>query len=210
LFIPLWVTFVYFPIAHMVWYWAGPDAIAEAAKALAAATDANKADLQAKLDAVNADSGLVFGWGAIDFAGGTVVHINAGIAGLVGALMVGRRTGYGKELMPPHSLVMTMIGAIAAAGADTRMFQGMSTPMRLIRTSTTGAQPIIPKMSRAQAATFHPTKVLNMGMGQKHPIPDTKTFPTRSSRRIRNPVRLALPLHRSARNTTSPPHLRHH
>src|SRR6185503_19539748 len=111
LFIPLWVTFVYFPIAHMVWYWAGPDAIAEAAKALAAATDANKADLQAKLDAVNADSGLVFGWGAIDFAGGTVVHINAGIAGLVGALMVGKRTGFGKELMPPHSLVMTMIGA---------------------------------------------------------------------------------------------------
>ena len=60
LFIPLWVTFVYFPIAHMVWYWAGPDAITEAAKALAAATDANKAELQAKLDAVNADSGLIF------------------------------------------------------------------------------------------------------------------------------------------------------
>ena len=111
LFVPLWVTFVYFPIAHMVWYWAGPDAIAEAAKALAAATDANKAELTAKLDAVNADSGLIFQWGAIDFAGGTVVHINAGIAGLVGAIMVGKRTGYGKELMPPHSLVMTMIGA---------------------------------------------------------------------------------------------------
>jgi len=111
LFIPLWVTFVYFPIAHMVWYWAGPDAIAEAAKALAAATDANKADLQAKLDAVNADSGLVFGWGAIDFAGGTVVHINAGIAGLVGALIVGKRIGYGKDLMAPHSLTMSMIGA---------------------------------------------------------------------------------------------------
>ena len=111
LFVPLWVTFVYFPIAHMVWYWAGPDAITEAAKLLAAATDANKAELTAKLDAVNADSGLIFQWGAIDFAGGTVVHINAGIAGLVGAIMVGRRTGYGKELMPPHSLVMTMIGA---------------------------------------------------------------------------------------------------
>ena len=93
LFIPLWVTFIYFPIAHMVWYWAGPDAIAEAAKALAAATDANKAELTAKLDAVNADSGLIFSWGAIDFAGGTVVHINAGIAGLVGASLVGRRTG---------------------------------------------------------------------------------------------------------------------
>ena len=113
LFIPLWVTLVYFPIAHMVWYWAGPDAIDAAAKALAAAGDdaAKKAAAQAALDAVNADSGLVFQWGAIDFAGGTVVHINSGIAGLVGALVVGKRVGFGKELMPPHSLVMTMIGA---------------------------------------------------------------------------------------------------
>ncbi len=112
LFIPLWVTFVYFPIAHMVWYWAGPDAIVEAAKALAAAADGPaKVAAQAKLDAVNADSGWLFQWGAIDFAGGTVVHINAGIAGLVGALVVGKRIGYGKELMPPHSLTMSMIGA---------------------------------------------------------------------------------------------------
>ncbi|HEY7798423.1 MAG TPA: ammonium transporter [Hyphomonadaceae bacterium] len=112
LFIPLWVTFVYFPIAHMVWYWAGPDAIDVAAKALAAAADgAAKTAAQAKLDEVNADSGLIFSWGAIDFAGGTVVHINAGIAGLVGALLVGKRTGFGRDLMPPHSLVMTMIGA---------------------------------------------------------------------------------------------------
>src|SRR4051794_25850250 len=111
LFIPLWVTFVYFPIAHMVWYWAGPDAIDAAAKALAAADAAGKAAAQTKLDEVMADAGQVFIWGAIDFAGGTVVHINAGIAGLVGALLVGRRTGYGRELMPPHSLTMTMIGA---------------------------------------------------------------------------------------------------
>ena len=112
LFIPLWVTFVYFPIAHMVWYWAGPDAIDAAAKVLAAATDeAAKKAAQAKLDEVMADAGQVFLWGAIDFAGGTVVHINAGIAGLVGAIMVGKRTGFGKDLMPPHSLVMTMIGA---------------------------------------------------------------------------------------------------
>ena len=112
LFIPLWVTLVYFPIAHMVWYWAGPDAIDAAAKALAAATDdAAKKAAQAKLDEVMADGGMVFLWGAIDFAGGTVVHINAGIAGLVGALCVGKRIGFGKELMPPHSLVMTMIGA---------------------------------------------------------------------------------------------------
>jgi len=112
LFIPLWVTLIYFPIAHMVWYWPGPDAIDAAAKALAAATDdAAKKTAQEALDAVNADAGQVFLWGAIDFAGGTVVHINAGIAGLVGALIIGKRTGYGKELMPPHSLVMTMIGA---------------------------------------------------------------------------------------------------
>ena len=112
LFMPLWLTFVYFPIAHMVWYWAGPDAIDAAAKALAAATDAAaKTAAQAKLDEVKADAGLIFQWGAIDFAGGTVVHINAGIAGLVGALLVGKRIGFGKELMPPHSLTMTMIGA---------------------------------------------------------------------------------------------------
>ncbi len=112
LFIPLWVTFVYFPIAHMVWYWAGPDAIAAAVKALAAAKDpAAKKIAQEALDAVMADGGKVFLWGAIDFAGGTVVHINAGIAGLVGALMIGKRTGYGRELMAPHSLTMSMIGA---------------------------------------------------------------------------------------------------
>jgi Amt family ammonium transporter len=112
LFIPLWVTLIYFPMAHMVWYWAGPDAIDAAAKALAAATDdAAKKTAQEALDAVLADAGQIFSWGAIDFAGGTVVHINAGIAGLVGAIIIGKRTGFGKELMPPHSLVMTMIGA---------------------------------------------------------------------------------------------------
>jgi Amt family ammonium transporter len=112
LFIPLWVTFIYFPIAHMVWYWAGPDAIDAAAKVIAAATDdAAKQAAQAKLDEVMADAGQIFLWGAIDFAGGTVVHINSGIAGLVGALVVGKRTGHGKELMPPHSMVLTMIGA---------------------------------------------------------------------------------------------------
>jgi Amt family ammonium transporter len=112
LFIPLWVTLIYFPIAHMVWYWAGPDAIADAAKAVAAATDeAAKKVAQAKLDDVLADGGQVYLWGAIDFAGGTVVHINSGIAGFVGALMVGRRIGFGKEIMAPHSMVQTMIGA---------------------------------------------------------------------------------------------------
>jgi Amt family ammonium transporter len=112
LFIPLWLTFVYFPIAHMVWYWAGPDAIDAAAKGLAAADAAGKAAAQAKLDEALADAGYLFKAGAIDFAGGTVVHINSGIAGLVGALLVGKRLGYGKELMQPHSLTMTYIGAM--------------------------------------------------------------------------------------------------
>ena len=112
LFVPLWVTFVYFPMAHMVWYWAGPDAIDAAAKAVAAAAAGDaKTKAEAALAAVQADAGLIFSWGAIDFAGGTVVHINAGIAGLVGAIIVGKRIGHGKDLMPPHSLMMTFIGA---------------------------------------------------------------------------------------------------
>ena len=89
LFVVGWLTFAYFPIAHMVWYWAGPDFLPTAPD----------------------DSGLLWGWGALDFAGGTVVHINAGIAGLVGCLVIGPRLGYKTEAMPPHSLVMTMIGA---------------------------------------------------------------------------------------------------
>ena len=112
LFMPLWITFVYFPIAHMVWYWSGPDGIDAAAKALAAATDpALKAKAQEALDAVLADGGYLFKAGAIDFAGGSVVHINAGIAGMVGCLIVGKRIGFGKDVMAPHSLTMTMIGA---------------------------------------------------------------------------------------------------
>ncbi|MCH4893545.1 ammonium transporter [Sphingomonas sp. SFZ2018-12] len=89
LFTVAWLTLAYFPIAHMVWYWAGPDF-------LHAAPD---------------DSGLLWGWGALDFAGGTVVHINAGVAGLIGCIIIGPRVGYKSEPMPPHSLVMTMIGA---------------------------------------------------------------------------------------------------
>ncbi len=113
LFVPLWATFVYFPIAHMVWYWAGPDAIAVAAKALAdAGSDVVKVQAaEVALAAVNSNAGKLFQWGALDFAGGTVVHINAGIAGLVGALIVGRRVGFGRESMAPHSLTMTAVGA---------------------------------------------------------------------------------------------------
>jgi Amt family ammonium transporter len=112
LFIPLWVTFVYFPMAHMVWYWAGPEAIAGAAKAIAeaGADAAKKQAAETALAAAQANAGLAFQWGALDFAGGTVVHINSGIAALVGALMVGKRVGYGKEAMPPHSLTLTLVG----------------------------------------------------------------------------------------------------
>jgi Amt family ammonium transporter len=95
LFMVLWFTFSYLPIAHMVWFWAGPDAYTDAAAA----------------DKAQAIAGFIFQKGALDFAGGTVVHINAGIAGLVGALLLGKRIGYGREAMAPHSLTMTMIGA---------------------------------------------------------------------------------------------------
>ena len=111
LFIGLWATFVYFPIAHMVWYWAGPDALADAAKKLAEASGGEaKTAAEAALTAVQADAGLAFQWGALDFAGGTVVHINSGIAALVGALMLGRRIGYRQEPMPPHSITLTCVG----------------------------------------------------------------------------------------------------
>ena len=111
LFIVLWVVFIYFPMAHMVWYWGGPDAVGNAAKALAEAGTDGKAAAQGALDAINADAGMLFKWGALDFAGGTVVHINAGIAGLVGCVLIGKRIGFGRELMAPHSLTMTLIGA---------------------------------------------------------------------------------------------------
>ena len=94
-FMVLWFTFSYLPIAHMVWFWTGPDAITDAA---AATTEAAKA-------------GFIFQKGALDFAGGTVVHINAAVAGLVGAILIGKRVGYGRDSMAPHSLTMTMIGA---------------------------------------------------------------------------------------------------
>ena len=111
-FVLAWLTVIYFPIAHWVWFIPAPDDVAAAAKALAAAADgAAKTAAQARLDEVTGSAGWLAGSGALDFAGGTVVHINAGIAGLVGALMIGQRVGYGKDLMPPHSLTMTMIGA---------------------------------------------------------------------------------------------------
>ncbi len=94
-FMTLWFTFAYLPMAHMVWYWDGPDAITDAAA----------------LETVVGNAGWLWAKGALDFAGGTVVHINAGIAGLVACIVLGKRIGYGKEALTPHSLTMTMIGA---------------------------------------------------------------------------------------------------
>ena len=95
IFMLIWFTFAYLPMAHMVWYWAGPDAYTDAAAGSTA----------------GATAGFLFQKGALDFAGGTVVHINAGIAGLIGCLIVGKRMGYKKESLAPHSVTMTMIGA---------------------------------------------------------------------------------------------------
>jgi Amt family ammonium transporter len=95
IFLAIWFTFSYTPVAHMVWFFPGPDAF----------TDPKTAE------AVAGKAGLIWQWGALDFAGGTVVHINSGVAGLVGAYLLGRRIGFGREAMPPHNVTMTMIGA---------------------------------------------------------------------------------------------------
>ena len=95
MFVVIWFTFSYAPMAHMVWYWMGPDAYTG----------------KEVVDAMNGRAGLIWQWGALDFAGGTVVHINAAVAGLVGAFMMGKRVGYGKEAMAPHNLPLTMVGA---------------------------------------------------------------------------------------------------
>jgi ammonium transporter, Amt family len=95
MFMVLWFTFSYLPIAHMVWWWAGPDAYTSTEAATTAL----------------ASAGMLFQWGALDFAGGTVVHINAGIAGLVGCLVIGKRKGFGTMSLAPHNVPYTMIGA---------------------------------------------------------------------------------------------------
>jgi ammonium transporter, Amt family len=131
LFMAIWFTFSYLPMAHMVWWWAGPDCLtlnAEAietvkacvgeaaatdflAKLAAATDDAAKATVLADYaTAANASNGWLFNKGALDFAGGSVVHINAGVAGLVCAIMLGKRLGFGKEAMAPHNLAVTGIG----------------------------------------------------------------------------------------------------
>lgn len=131
LFTCVWFTLAYLPMAHMVWFWAGPDAYTlspdnfgyiasiigeDAAQKylsdLVAATteDARNAVLASFGAEINSTNGYLFNWGAIDFAGGTVVHVNAGFAGLIYALMVGRRVGYGKDAMAPHNLPLTLAG----------------------------------------------------------------------------------------------------
>lgn len=131
LFLFLWFTFAYLPMAHMVWWWAGPDAFTLSAanidavkaavgdtaaadflaKLAAATTDADKSAIMSSYnDAVNAANGWLFNKGALDFAGGSVVHINAGVAGLVCALMLGKRVGLGREPMAPHNLTVTLLG----------------------------------------------------------------------------------------------------
>ncbi|MCX7252312.1 MAG: ammonium transporter [Burkholderiales bacterium] len=95
LFTAIWFTFSYLPVAHMVWFWMGPDAYSS----------------KEVIDEMTSKAGLLWQWGALDFAGGTVVHINAAVAGLVGSYMVGKRIGYGRESMAPHSLTLTMVGA---------------------------------------------------------------------------------------------------
>ena len=126
IFVVAWLTLAYFPIAHMVWYWAGPDF----------------------LPAAPTDYGYLWGKGALDFAGGTVVHINAGIAGLVGCLVIGPRIGYKTEPMPPHSLVMTMIGASllwigwfgfnAGSGLEANAFGALAFINTLVATAAAG------------------------------------------------------------------------
>jgi Amt family ammonium transporter len=127
IFVVLWLTLVYFPMAHMVWYWAGPDFLA----------------------ANPTDAGYLWNMGALDFAGGTVVHINAGIAGLVGCLVIGKRTGYKTDPMPPHSLTMTMIGAAllwvgwfgfnAGSNLEANKFAGLAFINTMTATAAAGA-----------------------------------------------------------------------
>jgi Amt family ammonium transporter len=95
LFTVLWFTFAYLPLAHMVWFFPGPDAFTD----------------RAAVDGVLARSGYLWAKGALDFAGGTVVHVNAAVAGLVGAVVVGKRLGFGREAIKPHNLTQTMVGA---------------------------------------------------------------------------------------------------
>jgi Amt family ammonium transporter len=141
LFVVLWVTVVYFPIAHMVW-----------------------------------DSdGLIYGWGALDFAGGTVVHINAGVAGLIGAIVVGKRIGLGRDMMAPHSMTLTMVGASMLwvgwfgfnAGSNLEATGGAALAMINTFTATAGAIVVwclIESFTRGQASMLGAASGLVAGL----------------------------------------------
>ncbi len=133
----LWPLLVYYPMAHMVWWWAGPDTVALAPTA-------------------PIQSGLIWSFGALDFAGGTVVHINAGIAALVGALILGKRTGYKTEAMPPHSLTLTITGAgllwvgwfgfNAGSNLESNFYAGLAMINTFVATAAAGLSWIIVEM----------------------------------------------------------------
>ena len=116
-FMVLWFTFSYCPIAHMVWFWQGPDAY-------------TSADV---VDKMNATAGMIWQWGALDFAGGTVVHINAAVAGLVGAYCIGKRIGYGKEAFTPHSPDADDGRRLAAVGGLVRLQRRLGARSRRLR-----------------------------------------------------------------------------
>ncbi len=112
LFAALWILLVYIPVAHMAWFRVAPDAIAEATRqVLAAAPGEPRRMAEFALAQLQSSAGLFQQWGTLDYAGGTVVHITTGVAGLVGAVMLGKRVGYGRDSMAPHNLTLTITGA---------------------------------------------------------------------------------------------------
>jgi Amt family ammonium transporter len=142
----LWPILSYYPLAHMVWWWAG-------------ATSA----FGQTADALSGGAGLLWGWGALDFAGGTVVHINAGIAALVGAYVLGKRTGYQKEPMQPHSLTLTMVGAgllwvgwfgfNAGSNLEANGYAGLALINTLVATAAAGVSwLIVEQVTRGKAS----------------------------------------------------------
>ena len=143
-FMVLWFTFSYLPMAHMVWFWMGPDAYTG----------------KEVVDAMNGKAGYLWQMGALDFAGGTVVHINAAVAGLVGAFVVGKRIGYGKESMAPHSLTLTMVGAAllwvgwfgfnAGSALEANGFAALAFMNTLVATAAAVAVKVFMKASTAE------------------------------------------------------------
>jgi Amt family ammonium transporter len=144
----LWPLLSYYPMAHMVWYWAGATS-----------------GFGMTADAITGGAGLLWGWGALDFAGGTVVHINAGIAALVGCLILGKRAGYQKEPMQPHSLTLTMVGAgllwvgwfgfNAGSNLEANGYAGLALINTLVATAAAGISwLIVEQVTRGKASAL--------------------------------------------------------